>query len=100
MRRTTGKKAARRKLILFRQKSLETMFYTVLGLQEFQIMKTTRHLFMKTNYQNPMVKKATLIMLALTSLALFQGCNNNSGTTEEAPRKKLHLAFIANTPDD
>lgn len=47
------------------------------------------------------MKKSTLLMLALTAVALFQGCDNkSSGTAVGASPKKMRLAFVANTPDD
>ena len=56
---------------------------------------------MKTIFSNPIVKKTFLVMLALITVALFQGCDNqSSGTPAGSAQKKLRLAFVANTPDD
>ena len=44
------------------------------------------------------MKKLSILLLALCSLALLPGCGQNGGTpTQQSTEKKLHLAFVANS---
>jgi len=48
--------------------------------------------------KNGVMKKTSLLLLALCVTGLFQGCNNNTG---QAPvPKKLRLVFVANNAND
>jgi ribose transport system substrate-binding protein len=56
---------------------------------------------MKTNAPNSIMKKMPFLVLALSLVALSQGCDNkSSGTANGAPQKKIRLAFVGSTPDD
>lgn len=47
------------------------------------------------------MKKLLLLTAALCGLVLFLGCDNHSGAAAPDPaRKKLHLAFVANSPGE
>jgi len=47
------------------------------------------------------MKKLHLLILALCTVALFQGCDNkNSGTANDTSQRKLRLAFVSNSADD
>jgi ribose transport system substrate-binding protein len=52
---------------------------------------------MKTIIPLSMLAKRCLLVTVLCALAWCQGCDNSSSRTTQ---KKLHLAFVANTPDD
>jgi ribose transport system substrate-binding protein len=52
---------------------------------------------MKADSTRSIIMKLPCLILALCVLAWCQGCDNNSGGTAQ---KKLHLAFVANTPND
>lgn len=52
---------------------------------------------------NPLMKKMPLlIIVALCVMALVQGCDHTTGsaTTPSPAEKKLHLAFVANSPGE
>ena len=51
--------------------------------------------------RNEVMKKASLLLLALCVTALFQGCDNKNNKTVQAPvQKKLRLAFVANNANE
>jgi len=51
--------------------------------------------------RNEVMKKTSLLLLALCVTALFQGCGNKNNKTGQAPApKKLRLAFVANNAND
>ncbi len=47
------------------------------------------------------MKKLRLLLLAVGTAAIFQGCTNkDSHTPDPAVQKRLHLAFVANSPGE